>query len=817
VTQIETTKRIGMKQAALGYAARGWHVFPLKFREKKPATKHGFEDAVLDPAAIEKMWQRTANLNVGIATEASGLLVIDVDMNPWKQKVGAQTWAILMETHDHVPTFTVQTWSGGVHYYYAAPEGGVKSGASLLGRDIDIRSRGGYVVAPPSRVSEDGNLGDYVVTEDLPVAPCPQWIIDMLSAEVEVVPHVPLAPAAAQERVLRRMSVLAAELREAPEGVGNVTAARVAYMAGQYVGAGQIDQAEVVGILMDAIADWTFVGDDQMDMTKTIITQVAAGAKNPRAWENPVSVTASTIADPFAVRATTDEKVEDPAKDGAGDEEALDKRLSIWTTDSGQAVFLRDQFNNVLFAVGIGWLRYDTIRWAPVPQEVIEMDVSGFYRRKFAEMTTKFAATMDDKWVKIAQAYRAFMSTARLKSIMTHLKITDGVLVDAAELDTHPELLNTPSCVVNLRTGEKLPHRKDYLFTKVTRGSYRGIDYIHKDWQLALTALDATVADYMQIRLGQAATGYIPESDDAMFFIGHGSNGKSLWASEGVLPALGDYGTLSPAELISRGKEGSGPSPERFGLRGVRLAVIEELPEGRSLSVAELKRVTGTPIITARDLHKPLVTFQASHTLVVTSNYAPVVSEVDEGSWRRLMRVNFPFKFTVNPTGVDERKGDPLLKGRIRDGKSGQHDAIITWMVVGALRHFAAPEAIMEGNRPALVQQATLEWRKEADRILAYIDERLVLDPTGVVAKPQLYDDFCRFLVATGHNKWTASTFWSRFMGHERIRNARIAQGQTRDHTIIDQPRLAGTTFSSTIPSLPAAPRILRGLRYNHD
>lgn len=77
-----------MKAAALELAARRIYVFPLIANGKTPATQHGFQDATTDPKHIEEMWGLLPKSNIGIATGASGLVVIDIDtkhgVNGWK-------------------------------------------------------------------------------------------------------------------------------------------------------------------------------------------------------------------------------------------------------------------------------------------------------------------------------------------------------------------------------------------------------------------------------------------------------------------------------------------------------------------------------------------------------------------------------------------------------------------------------------------------------------------------------------------------------------------------------------------------------------
>src|ERR1700731_4411538 len=69
---------------ALQYAARGWFIFPLAPRSKLPLISKksggkGFHDATTDLKQIEAWWAREPLANIGIATGASGLVVLDAD------------------------------------------------------------------------------------------------------------------------------------------------------------------------------------------------------------------------------------------------------------------------------------------------------------------------------------------------------------------------------------------------------------------------------------------------------------------------------------------------------------------------------------------------------------------------------------------------------------------------------------------------------------------------------------------------------------------------------------------------------------------
>lgn len=822
-------------EAALAYAERGWHVFPVKPSGKEPLSirdvnVRGHLGATTDPDLIRRMWRDNILANVGIATGPSGLVVIDIDMNPWKGKVGGESWLHLLtqwypDEPGEVPpaeidTYATRTWSGGRHLFFEDPDGEVSNSTSKLGPDIDTRGNGGYVVAAPSRVVEDGHTGFYEVLRDIPLLRRPQRLVDALK-KPERAARVIGAPIAAQDRVLRRLAVLAAELRDAPEGTGNHTASRLAFHAGQYYGAGQVDREDVLRILLDAISGWSWRDErDYHRMVKTIEKGVDDGFHNPRAWEDPVSQTPVTIpivADPLEVRESIP-AVPDPIEEAEAEADS-EKGLSMWATDVGQGRFLRSRVGDILYTVGVGWMLWDGMRWKGVDEKFVTNRVSNFYTDQFERTLARWSqAPGEKKWEEIAKAYRSFMGTGRLGAILKALSATDGVLAEASALDAHPDLLNTPSGVVDLRTGELRPHDRKLLMTKVTRAKFVP-GATHSDWEMAKTALSPEVAAYLQLRFGQALFGRIPPSDDAVFLMGGGSNGKTSWSSEGLMQAFGDYAALMQAGLIGKQTGGSGPTPERVALRGLRLAVIEELPEGSAIAVAELKRVVGMGEMVGRDLHEKEMRWVASHTLVVSTNYTPVVAEVDEGSWRRLCRVVFPFRFRADPEGPMDRLGDPGLRERLKEGRTGQHEAMLAWMVDGARKYHADPRQIMEDRRPDEIRDATLEWRKEADRILAFFDDLLVVDPDGVVARQDLFWSFSNYLKNSNHAPWTETTFFNRFKSHQRLVSAGVKEGQTRAVAGLSRPLPDDVMFHSGMPQIKGAPRVYRGIRFRtiHD
>lgn len=169
-----------ISQFAETYCARGWAVIPVRAGAKLPIETDWPNKGRRTAAEVAAAWTLYPDANVGILTGlVSGLWVLDVD----PQNGGMQALAGLVAAYGQLPeTYVVKTPSGGLHYYFLLPEDfeprnaqhGRRAGRLPVG--IDVRGRGGQVVAPPSVRPE----GSYLVLADFPLSPAPEWLLDML-------------------------------------------------------------------------------------------------------------------------------------------------------------------------------------------------------------------------------------------------------------------------------------------------------------------------------------------------------------------------------------------------------------------------------------------------------------------------------------------------------------------------------------------------------------------------------------------------------------------------------------------------------------
>jgi bifunctional DNA primase/polymerase-like protein/AAA domain-containing protein/primase-like protein len=142
-----------------------WTVFPVVPGTKRPAVP--WSDL---PAGRKTLTGSAFGLACGAR---SGVFVLDLDVKHGKDGVAALK--SLVAGRLMPPTLVAKTPSGGRHLYYRAPPWPVKTSVDRLGKGIDVRGDGGYVVLPPTE-------GYTWVNQD-PVAEAPPWLLDLVRAD----------------------------------------------------------------------------------------------------------------------------------------------------------------------------------------------------------------------------------------------------------------------------------------------------------------------------------------------------------------------------------------------------------------------------------------------------------------------------------------------------------------------------------------------------------------------------------------------------------------------------------------------------------
>lgn len=142
-----------MIEVALQYAEFGFAVLPLQRNGKAPLTTEsfpsGFKSATTDKNKLAAHWKQHPTSNIGLWIR-NNLIIMDIDVH---NENGFASLAVLEREFGKLPaTFSIDTPTGGKHYYFRLPQGVTIDRQINAFKGIDLLTNG-YVVASPSVIN----------------------------------------------------------------------------------------------------------------------------------------------------------------------------------------------------------------------------------------------------------------------------------------------------------------------------------------------------------------------------------------------------------------------------------------------------------------------------------------------------------------------------------------------------------------------------------------------------------------------------------------------------------------------------------------
>jgi P4 family phage/plasmid primase-like protien len=759
---------------ALRYIGLGWAVLPLK--GKLPLVEHGLTEATLNEAQVRAWWSKWPWANIGLVT-GGAFFVLDIDI----KKDGEETWDALRMRYGGaaVDTLEAVTGSGGRHIFFAMPGeevassqkpvASIRNSVERLGPGLDIRGVGGYVVASPSVHPEtkrryswaDDGWGSVMVPGEQAIAAAPAWLLKLIQEAAQRPPSssssnsIPekLGKGQRNDKLFRLGSSLRArgfeedeifaslvilnktrceppldeaELRVIAQSAAKYERGRFAASSQQPVASSQSEEpvsgADIEKAVDDAIAqnNLQLAVSLAADVAKLpAAAQVLAKTKFRmhfgKAWR------ASDFDD--AVRqARRESKVEMPAAHGAAPQPreqppgTTEKDDLLWQplTDSGNGERITHLHGrDMRWCTEMkNWIVWDGRRWA------VDEKNSASQRAKETARKLYFQAVADN--VKSGWA-RKSESNGLIKAALERAATEPGVAIAAAQLDTHPYLLNCQNGVVDLRTGELLPHDRGYLITKLCPVTYdpgakceRWLDFVlwamGQNPEAEPSGRAVRLLSFLQKAFGYAASGDVSEKCVFILYGPSGDNGKTTMLNA-IRRTLGkeycaqlDINTLMASKMTD-----SFMRADLAALRGARFVITSEVESGSQLGEAKLKYLTGMGEIKTKRLYENPIDFEPTHKLFMDCNYRPKVKRGDDALWQRMKSIPFTAKIDRASAEFDANLIEKL---------EAEAAGILAWIVRGAVQW--KKDGL--GSPPEIVDAAT-EWRDADDPLGDFIED----------------------------------------------------------------------------------------------
>lgn len=728
-------------EAALSYAERGWHIFPImrgtKGQDASGASTHlltnGHTGASNNPRVIREWWTRWPDANIGLYLAASGLVAIDVDS--YKADCG---WSGFVRGCEMPQTLVQRSARGGTHYIFSA-----RSDARFAGQlcpGVEIKHRG-YILLEPS----DFEGARYRFETDDEPAPVPGWVPEKTP---------PANPAS------RRVEV--SQTEEIGHGFQSGCKARVAEVEDLLSwidpdANGYDVWLEVLQALHDHFGgsveglrlaeSWSFQGDKFKPgevASKWEGFQVGGGVTLKSIAKRARSAGADLSEIARRHRSNHFQARHPPGnfRDGfdlSHDALALELGKKSWDHDARYVAL----WGKWLFWTGTHWQQDETLAYLSRTRS--------FLRKKAEEVcawaeskATVLDARGDKNEARKIQSWardqaRSLGSSATVAAVSGLARANTGSATTHEVFDANRFIVGTPEGTVDLRTGDLRRAQRDDMISRrlACAPAARGVR--PRLWLRFLEEIfeqDDAVIGFLQRAAGYALTGSVAEHK-LLFLHGSGRNGKSVFMNT-LLDIWGDYGRRVAATTFLNSTTERHPT-DIAGLHGARLAIASELPRGKTWDEAIIKDLTGGDRMTARFMRQDFFDFDPQMTLMIAGNTQPSFKGVDEAIRSRVVLV--PFAVTIPP----ERR-DGSLPDRLR----AEHPAILRWCIDGAM---AWQERGLDV--PASIAAASAAYFDEEDTVGQFLRDETVCDPIGFVASDDLIIRFNFWCEQQGLGRWT--------------------------------------------------------------
>jgi putative DNA primase/helicase len=370
------------------------------------------------------------------------------------------------------------------------------------------------------------------------------------------------------------------------------------------------------------------------------------------------------------------------------------------------------------------WFVWENTHWKEDNRQAIMQRAKTTIKRMAADVQS-----LDDKEAKALLAHiKTSLSAKSLKAMVELAQSEPGIPVLPEQWDTDPWVVNCLNGVVDLRTGNLRPHQRNDLFSKVIPVAYDP-EARCPTWERFLAEIfegKAGRISFVRRAVGYSLTGDVSER---VLFIcwGKGRNGKSTFV-ELIGELLGAYAMRAPTELFTVKHDGAIPN-DVAQLPGKRFVHASETDEGKRLSEALIKDITGRDTLSARFMRGEYFEFKPIAKLWLRTNHKPIIRGTDNAIWDRIRLIPFLRR-------IADGEEDKQLPQKLRAELSG----ILAWAVSGCLSWMVNGLGL-----PKEVETAGEDYRAEMDVIGEFIAEQCVIADYASVTSGALFGAYVKW------------------------------------------------------------------------
>jgi putative DNA primase/helicase len=357
----------------------------------------------------------------------------------------------------------------------------------------------------------------------------------------------------------------------------------------------------------------------------------------------------------------------------------------------------------------------------------------------------------------MSMPYGRALSPAKRNDVIKNIEAMKAVDPDRLNPDG---IFCFQDCLYDIRSNIVAEHDPQYLITiQLPYTLKTGIDApMWMDFLKSVTQNDQQKMDILQEFAGYCLMKSC-HFEKALFLIGNGSNGKSVFA-ETISKVFGRQ-NVSAVSLESL----SNPVL-RCNIIGKYINIDSDLPRNAERFEETFRKVTSGDPVLFNEKFVPTYTHSPFCKLIYCLNEFPTIDDATTAFYRRMLLVPFEVEFK-------DGEQDTGLKTRLESELPG----IFRWCVAGYRR------LVKQGfTKNTSMDKYVAEIRVDNNPIMAFVDEEIEIDtPEYGITKAGLYKLFKKWSSDHGHRCPAHRKFNNRFFSAYRNHTKKDAQRTTGD------------------------------------
>tara|TARA_B100000315_G_C14556387_1_gene578342 strand:- start:844 stop:2112 length:1269 start_codon:yes stop_codon:yes gene_type:complete len=301
----------------------------------------------------------------------------------------------------------------------------------------------------------------------------------------------------------------------------------------------------------------------------------------------------------------------------------------------------------------------------------------------------------------------------------------DTLIPRYKELNQHRGILNLKNGLMDIRTGEVKPHRRDFLSSIQLPITFNPQSECPR-WEKFLSEV-VDFPELVAVLQEFAGLCLIQESKfhKCLVLVGAGANGKSTFLT--VLENLLGKQNISSVPMGKLESEF-----HRASLYNKLVNISSELEINELMGSGYFKSIVSGDTIDAAFKFQNSFSFKPTARLIFAMNELPRSKDRSYGYYRRFLIVPFNKEFKGE-------KADRTLSKKLID----EMDGIFNWALAGLKRLFEKDDFTQSKVLDEMVEQ----YKRDNNPVITFIEENCFVNPGATISKNKLfkaYTDFCK-------------------------------------------------------------------------